>query len=118
MKKDEKENVCKRALKFLGFRISDDSCILPCNEKNSHVWGIDDKNHYLNYCTLKEDNISIEEKIFNIIQKTRCFLVINTGKENNLLKVKVGDVVWNPFWRCSIEEIAIKLDLLSGEDEK
>ena len=117
MKKDEKENVCKRALKFLGFRISDDSCILPCNEKNSHVWGIDDKNHYLNDCKFKEDRISIDEKIFNIIQKPRRFLVFNIDKENNL-KATDGYVVWNPFWKCSLEEIAIKLDLLSDDDRK
>ena len=117
MDKIEVKHIYERALKFLGFHISDESCIVLCNSKNEHVWGIDEKNHYLNDCRFKEDSISIEKKIFNIIQKPKCFCVFNTCKKDNL-KAKDGDVVWNPFWRCSLEEMAIKLDLLSDEDRK
>ena len=101
MKKEEKENVCKRALKFLGFQISDESGILLCNEKNEHVYGISEESKEVFSPFDNKDIDTIE----SVLKLSRVFWITLID----------GNLKWcsNPFWRCSLEEMAIKLDLIS-----
>ena len=101
MKKDEKENGCKRALKFLGFQISDESGILICTEKNERVLGLSEASKHTFSGFDNKDMDAVEK----FLRFSRRFWIIKTNSH----------IEWcsNPFWRCSSEEMAIKLDLIA-----
>lgn len=102
MEKDEKENVCKRALKFLGFHISNEEGILLCNELDEHVWGISPEETYLPPAS--EDVKKDLDDVADVLMRAERFWISRA----------IGGICFvdNPFYGCSLEEIAIKLDLM------
>ena len=93
MEKDEKDRICERVLKFLGFIWQDKNLV----KDNYYVWGSDE------VCFDYIENIDM---LVRFIRTSKWFFAMSKD-------ARVIDKIENPFWRCSIEEMAIRLDLIA-----